>query len=119
MTDQEVTRTCRTRRLTMIIMAGGACDPHRLADEIVRLAYANGLPLAATFSGVTGYRLTTGIEEYCTTPPLGGAPAMVVIAGDAEAIDDFVTGVARAVPDALILLDDVTEIVRTVPDLAH
>jgi hypothetical protein len=91
------------RRATMMIDGSG---PRRLlAHEIVRVAHACGLPVVGVFNGVDGFAPETDPRPSSYRPPL-----MVVVTGDPESIDDFVTGIAPVLGPGELTVEDVTEI---------
>jgi hypothetical protein len=95
----------RSRRATIMIDGSG---PRRvLAGEIVRVAHACGLPTAGAFEGFAGF--TPATPRQSARPPL-----MVVVTGDPESIDDFVTGVAPVLVAGELTVDDVTEVLPAV-----
>lgn len=103
------------RRLTIIVEGRGTAeavdavgrDIGLVAATVVDLARAEGLPGASVFLGDTGYG--PGPAEA------GGRPVMVVIVGEAECVDDFADAVTTALPDALVTVEDVVELVRPRP----
>ena len=91
------------RRATVMIDGSG---PRRvLAHEIVRVAHACGLPMVGVFNGVDGFAPATDLRPSTYRPPL-----MVVVTGDPESIDDFVTGIAPVLGPGELTVEDVTEI---------
>jgi len=92
------------RRATVMIDGSG---PRRvLAHEIVRVAHASGLPMVGVFNGVDGFTPDTDPRPSSYRPPL-----MVVVTGDPESIDDFVTGIAPVLGPGELTVEDVTEII--------
>lgn len=89
-------------------MIDGSGPRRILADEIVRVARACGLPTAGAFEGVAGFTPTTDPRRSCR-PPL-----MVVVTGDPESVDDFVTGVAPVLVAGELTVEDVTEVLPAV-----
>ena len=91
------------RRATVMIDGSG---PRRvLAHEIVRVAHGCGLPMVGVFDGVDGFAPDTDLRPSSYRPPL-----MVVVTGDPESIDDFVTGIAPVLGPGELTVEDVTEI---------
>jgi hypothetical protein len=91
------------RRATVMIDGSG---PRRvLAHEIVRVAHACGLPMVGVFNGVDGFAPATDLRPSTYRPPL-----MVIVTGDPESIDDFVTGIAPVLGPGELSVEDVTEI---------
>jgi PII-like signaling protein len=96
------------RRLTIIVEdrgEGSTSGIGLVADTILGLATAQGLPGASAFPGAVGF----GPDRAGT-----GRPVMIVAVGDAERIDDFAHAMALALPDGLITLDDVVELVPAI-----
>jgi PII-like signaling protein len=91
------------RRATIMIDGSG---PRRvLAHEIVNVAHSCGLPMAGVFTGVDGFTPDTDPRPSSYRPPV-----MVVVTGDPESIDDFVTGIAPVLGPGELTVEDVTEI---------
>jgi PII-like signaling protein len=104
--DKPLYRTCR--RLTIIVEdrgEGSTSGIGLVAETILGLARAQGLPGASAFRGAAGF----GPDRTD-----GGLPVMIVAVGDAERIDDFAHAIALALPDGLVTLDDVVELVPAV-----
>ena len=58
------------------------------------------------FNGVDGFTPDTDPRPSSYCPPL-----MVVVTGDPESIDDFVTGIAPVLEPGELTVEDVTEII--------
>jgi PII-like signaling protein len=104
--DKPLYRT--SRRLTIIVEDrgdGSTSGIGLVAETILGLARAQGLPGASAFRGTAGF----GPDRTD-----GGPPVMIVAVGDGERIDDFAHAIALALPDGLITLDDVVELVPAV-----
>jgi PII-like signaling protein len=104
--DKPLYRT--RRRLTIIVEdrgEGSTSGIGLVADMILALATAQGLPGASAFPGAVGF----GPDRAGT-----GRPVMIVAVGDGERIDDFAHAMALALPDGLITLDDVVELVPAI-----
>jgi len=87
-------------------MIDGSGPRRVLAREIVRVAHACGLPTVGVFNGVDGFTPGTDPRPSSYRPPL-----MVIVTGDPESIDDFVTGIAPVLMPGELTVEDVTEIV--------
>jgi hypothetical protein len=86
-------------------MIDGSGPRRVLAREIVNVAHACGLPMVGVFNGVDGFTPDTDPRPSSYRPPF-----MVVVTGDPESIDDFVTGIAPVLVPGELTVDDVTEI---------
>ncbi|MGI5129968.1 DUF190 domain-containing protein [Pseudonocardia sp. CA-107938] len=101
------------RRLTILVEdrgAGSSTGCGLVAETIIELAREQGLPGISAFRGDAGY----GPDG-----PVDGRPVMIVAVGDAECLDDFAHAVATALPDGLVVLDDVVELVLAARVAAH
>jgi hypothetical protein len=61
--------------------------------------------MVGVFNGVDGFAPDTDLRPSSYRPPL-----MVVVTGDPESIDDFVTGIAPVLGPGELTVEDVTEI---------
>jgi hypothetical protein len=86
-------------------MIDGSGPRRVLAHEIVHVAHACGLPMVGVFNGVDGFTPDTDPRPSSYRPPL-----MVVVTGDPESIDDFVTGIAPVLGPGELTVEDVTEL---------